>query len=158
MADDANRLLSLQMAYERETENKHKFAGLSVNEFISSLLVEGYVKRAERVRADWRVPDKRSVINHTSPTEANDRFWWIKLKALASAGDWAGLETFAKSKKSPIGYEPFVVSFFTVVHHQLMAEPPPFAYPTTTNPCCIFRPALRPKTQGRSVRAMRRLG
>lgn len=61
MADDANRLLSLQMAYERETEHKHKLAGLSVNDFISVLLVEGYGKRAERVRADWRVPDKRYV-------------------------------------------------------------------------------------------------
>ena len=59
MADDANRLLSLQMAYERETEHKHRFVGLSVNEFISRLLIEGYGKRAERVRADWRVPDKR---------------------------------------------------------------------------------------------------
>jgi len=41
---------------------------------------------------------------------AEASFWWIKLKALAAAGDWTGLETFAKSKKSPIGYEPFVVS------------------------------------------------
>lgn len=39
-----------------------------------------------------------------------NRFWWIKLKALARNKDWDGLENFAKSKKSPIGYEPFVVS------------------------------------------------
>lgn len=38
-----------------------------------------------------------------------DSWWWIKLKALAHHGDWDGLEAFAKSKKSPIGYEPFVV-------------------------------------------------
>lgn len=38
------------------------------------------------------------------------RFWWIKLKALAATHNWEGLEAFAKSKKSPIGYEPFVVS------------------------------------------------
>jgi len=37
------------------------------------------------------------------------RFWWIKIKALARNKDWEGLEAFAKSKKSPIGYEPFVV-------------------------------------------------
>jgi hypothetical protein len=39
------------------------------------------------------------------------RFWWIKIKALARNKDWEGLEAFAKSKKSPIGYEPFVVSW-----------------------------------------------
>lgn len=32
------------------------------------------------------------------------------MKALTSNRDWEGLEAFAKSKKSPIGYEPFVVS------------------------------------------------
>jgi len=40
---------------------------------------------------------------------ADCRFWWIKIKALARNKDWEGLEAFAKSKKSPIGYEPFVV-------------------------------------------------
>lgn len=38
------------------------------------------------------------------------RWWWIKLKALVELKDWEGLDAFAKSKKSPIGYEPFVVS------------------------------------------------
>lgn len=37
------------------------------------------------------------------------RWWWLKLKALAESKDWDGLEAFAKSKKSPIGYEPFIV-------------------------------------------------
>lgn len=32
------------------------------------------------------------------------------MKALTCNRDWEGLEAFAKSKKSPIGYEPFVVS------------------------------------------------
>jgi hypothetical protein len=49
-------------------------------------------------------------------------FWWLKLKALAELKDWDGLETFAKSKKSPIGYEPFVVrrlhELFTLVYRR----------------------------------------
>lgn len=61
MAEDAKRLLSLQLAYERELEFKFQFGGLSVNDFIFTLLAEGFGKRAEKVRADWRVPDKRSV-------------------------------------------------------------------------------------------------
>ena len=36
------------------------------------------------------------------------RYWWLKLRALAEIKDWNELETFSKSKKSPIGYEPFV--------------------------------------------------
>lgn len=36
------------------------------------------------------------------------RFWWLKIEALAEAGDWHELEKFSKSKKSPIGYDPFV--------------------------------------------------
>jgi hypothetical protein len=59
MAEDAKRLLSLQLAYERDTDHKFPFAGLSVNDFVYTLLSEGFGKRAEKVRADWRVPDKR---------------------------------------------------------------------------------------------------
>ena len=36
------------------------------------------------------------------------RFWNIKLYALTSIRDFEGLEAFAKSKRSPIGYEVFV--------------------------------------------------
>lgn len=66
MAEDAHRLLSLQLAYERELENKFTFAGLSVNDLIFRLLVEGFGKRAERVRADWKVSDKRCVVRYQS--------------------------------------------------------------------------------------------
>jgi hypothetical protein len=146
MAEDAKRLLSLQMAYERELGHKLLFAGLSVNDFIYTLLCEGLGKRAEKVRADWRVPDQRFVISSFYlfaiplylssfyPTLfscitfrrlslfdevvqkalinwTDSRFWWIKIKALARNKDWEGLEAFAKSKKSPIGYEPFVVNW-----------------------------------------------
>jgi hypothetical protein len=36
------------------------------------------------------------------------RFWYIKLQALTATRDFEGLEAFARSKRSPIGYEPFV--------------------------------------------------
>lgn len=61
MAEDAKRLLALQLSYERELEHRFSFAGQSVNDFIFTLLAEGFGKRAEKVRADWRVPDKRYV-------------------------------------------------------------------------------------------------
>ncbi|WRT66892.1 uncharacterized protein IL334_003855 [Kwoniella shivajii] len=115
MAEDAHRLLTLQQTYERELDNKFVFSGLSVNAFIHRLLMEGFSKRAERVRTDWKVPDKR--------------FWWIKLKALAESKNWEGLENFAKSKKSPIGYEPFV-------NHLLSLTPPQPAQAASYVPRC----------------------
>jgi hypothetical protein len=36
------------------------------------------------------------------------RFWYIKLYALTSIRDFEGLDAFARSKRSPIGYEAFV--------------------------------------------------
>jgi hypothetical protein len=50
------------------------------------------------------------------------RWWYVKLKALTANRDWEGLEAFAKSKKSPIGYEPFVVSAIGVIN-QNTADP-----------------------------------
>jgi hypothetical protein len=35
-------------------------------------------------------------------------YWRIKLQALTETRDFDGLDAFAKSKRSPIGYEPFV--------------------------------------------------
>lgn len=59
MADDSLRLLTLQEQMERELENKYIFAGLNVNETMSYLLQIGLGKRAEKIRSDWKVPDKR---------------------------------------------------------------------------------------------------
>jgi hypothetical protein len=75
------------------------------------------------------------------------RFWWIKIKALAGNKDWDGLEAFAKSRKSPIGYEPFVVSGLlintdTVADRQthLLSLTPPHA-----NEAAKFVPRCDPK-------------
>jgi hypothetical protein len=61
MAEDSLRLLTLQEQMERELENKYSFVGLNVNETMSYLLQIGLGKRAEKIRSDWRVPDKRYV-------------------------------------------------------------------------------------------------
>ena len=41
-------------------------------------------------------------------TDHESSFWYIKLYALTSTRDFEGLDVFAKSKRSPIGYEAFV--------------------------------------------------
>lgn len=35
-------------------------------------------------------------------------FYYTKLHALTNVQDWPSLDTFARSRRSPIGYEPFV--------------------------------------------------
>ncbi|KZV75893.1 vacuolar protein sorting-associated protein 16 [Peniophora sp. CONT] len=94
MMDDFARLLGVQEGVERELDGRVRIVGLSVSETIRACLVNGLAKRAESVRSGWKVPDKR--------------FWYIKLHALTEIRDFEALETFAKSKRSPIGYEAFV--------------------------------------------------
>ena len=35
-------------------------------------------------------------------------FWYVKLHALVEIRDFEGLDAFARSRRSPIGYQPFV--------------------------------------------------
>ncbi|XP_043916624.1 vacuolar protein sorting-associated protein 16 homolog [Protopterus annectens] len=66
----------------------------SLHDTVSMLILRGKYKQAEQLYKDFKIPDKR--------------FWWLKISALAESGDWEELEKFSKSKKSPIGYLPFV--------------------------------------------------
>ncbi|RXN33531.1 vacuolar sorting-associated 16-like protein [Labeo rohita] len=97
--EDEMRLLRFQRKLEEE--KGELLVGFSLHETMIALLSVGLHKHAEQLYKDFRVPDKR--------------FWWLKLKALAEKEDWEELEKFAKSKKSPIGYLPFVE--ICIKHH-----------------------------------------
>lgn len=94
MMEESVRLLTTQQQLDIETDGKITFFGTSVNESIRLCLVNNMAKRADKMKSDFKVPDKR--------------FWHIKLKALTEVKALGELETFSKSKRSPIGYEPFV--------------------------------------------------
>ncbi|KAK0537430.1 Vacuolar protein sorting-associated protein 16 [Tilletia horrida] len=126
LIEEQSRLLGFQAALEAEDGGggQHRYIGLSVNETIRQCLLQGMMRKAEKLRTDWKVPDKR--------------WWQLRVDALASNRDWEGLWAFgeylakssvarpavkrdqkfdsspalfhraALSKKSPIGYEPFV--------------------------------------------------
>lgn len=68
--------------------------GQSLHSTVRRLLLAGDIKQAERMRSEYRMPDRR--------------FWWLRVQTLAEQFLWEELERFAKAKKSPIGYEPFV--------------------------------------------------
>ena len=61
MMDEYGRLLALQQQLENEAGGKTKFFGLSVNETIRACLLNGLSKRADKVKSDFKVPDKRFV-------------------------------------------------------------------------------------------------
>ncbi|RPD64273.1 vacuolar protein sorting-associated protein 16 [Lentinus tigrinus ALCF2SS1-7] len=94
MMDESVRLMTLQQTLEKEADGKIAFFGQSVNETIRTCVINGMAKRADKIKSDFKVPDKR--------------FWYLKLYALTEIRDFEGLEAFAKSRRSPIGYEAFV--------------------------------------------------
>lgn len=59
--DDCVKLMTLQQTLEKETGGRFTVVGTSVNETIRLCLMNGMAKRAEKVRSDWSVPDKRSA-------------------------------------------------------------------------------------------------
>ena len=112
MMDEYGRLLAFQQTLEKENTDKIEFFGLSVDETIKKCLLNGMSKRADKLKSDFKVSDKRFATQAplaplTSLTQKR-RFWYLKLHALTAMRDFEGLETFSRSKRSPIGYESFV--------------------------------------------------
>ncbi|KAM6989130.1 vacuolar protein sorting-associated protein 16 homolog [Passerculus sandwichensis] len=93
------KLLRLQRHLQEELDKP--YLDLSLHDTVATLILDGHHKRAEQLYRDFRIPDKR--------------YWWLKINALATRGDWEEMEKFSKSKKSPIGYLPFVE--VAVKHH-----------------------------------------
>jgi Vps16, C-terminal region len=59
--DEYARLLAYQQQLEKEADDKITFFGLSINETIRTCLVNGMSKKADKLKADFKVPDKRSA-------------------------------------------------------------------------------------------------
>ncbi|KAI0298703.1 vacuolar assembling/sorting protein VPS16 [Multifurca ochricompacta] len=89
MMDEYSRLLAIQQTLEKETTDKIEFFGLSIDETIKKCLL-------------------MACPNALTSSSRNSKFWYLKLHALTATRDFEGLETFSRSKRSPIGYEAFV--------------------------------------------------
>nr|CAG4643732.1 EOG090X01BU [Lepidurus arcticus] len=92
VCEDQQKLLSLQAKLEPRLGIP--LQDMSLQDTLRLLLVKGERKEAEEVARKFKVPERR--------------WWWIKVLTLSELGDWVELDKLAKSKKSPIGYEPFV--------------------------------------------------
>jgi len=63
MTDESARLLVFQQQLENEANGKIKFFGQTVNETIRTCLLNGLSKRADKIKSDFKVPDKRFATN-----------------------------------------------------------------------------------------------
>lgn len=79
-----------------EQTHGRPFVGKSVHDTCATLLSfgESGYKAADKIRADFKIPERR--------------YWWLRIRGLAEKRNWMELEKLSKSKKSPIGYGPFV--------------------------------------------------
>lgn len=92
LTDDHRKLMKQQKSLEEKFSRS--FYGLSLHDTVRELLVLGDIKLAEKIRSEHKMSDKH--------------FWYLRIKILAGNYQWEELEKFSKSKKPPIGYEPFV--------------------------------------------------
>ncbi|KAL9113155.1 MAG: hypothetical protein Q9227_002767 [Pyrenula ochraceoflavens] len=91
---ETTQLLKMQELYDKEmTDSAGSYKGLSVNETMYRLIKSGYGKRAAKVVSEFKVPEKT--------------YWWVRLRALVAARFWGELEEVGKTRRSPIGWEPF---------------------------------------------------
>ncbi|KAF3162354.1 hypothetical protein TWF751_010743 [Orbilia oligospora] len=90
--EESIKLLTMQESLERDVFEE-TFVGLSLNDTIFKLTRLGFHPRANKIRSEFKMPDKR--------------FWWIKLRGLVAKREWAEIEEWSKLKTSPIGWEPF---------------------------------------------------
>lgn len=95
-------LLAAQLSLEEKANSKswgrssQRFLGLPLVTTLVKLLELGEVREADELRMRMKVTDKR--------------YWRIKIRGLANAGNFEELNAFA-IVTSPIGYEVFVETF-----------------------------------------------
>lgn len=92
MYAEAQQLIRVQDLLDRDLDPP-LYSGLSLNETLTRLVRSGYSKRAAKIQADFRVPDKT--------------WWWIRLRAFVAKRDWGEIEEISRQRKSAIGWEPF---------------------------------------------------
>lgn len=55
--------MTVQLTLEKEADGKITFFGQSVNETIRTCLINGMTKRADKIKSDFKVPDKRYALS-----------------------------------------------------------------------------------------------
>lgn len=56
--DEGAHLMTVQLALEEEADGKVAFFGQGVNKVIQTCLTNGMMKHADKIKSDFKVPDK----------------------------------------------------------------------------------------------------
>ncbi|CAL7934755.1 unnamed protein product [Xylocopa violacea] len=98
--NDTNAVLTEEqiklLRYQKSLEDTlhEPIVGKPLHDTVRVLLLHNELKLADKLRSEYRISDRR--------------YWWLRIQCLAEKGMWSELEKLSKSKKSPIGYEPFI--------------------------------------------------
>lgn len=82
--------------------------GCSLNDTLKKLIILKFETFIAEIKKECKVSEKR--------------FWSAKVTACAESGDWIELDKLCRSKKSPIGYEPFVDACIKAKNNSLAFE------------------------------------
>ncbi len=59
MMDEYVRLLTYQQQLEKEADGKISFFGLNITDTLRTCLLNGMSRRADKLKSDFKIPDKR---------------------------------------------------------------------------------------------------
>ncbi|XP_023326390.1 vacuolar protein sorting-associated protein 16 homolog [Eurytemora carolleeae] len=90
--EETSRLLNHQSKLEEKLGRA--YMNKSLHETISQLLEEGEIKLADKLRSEFKLSDRK--------------YLWLKVRSFGASKQWDELSNLAKSKKSLIGFGPFV--------------------------------------------------
>lgn len=108
LVSEASQLLKAQEILDKDLADHNEFLGLSLNETIYRLIRAGYGKRAHKMQAEFKMPEKT--------------YWWLRLRALVAKRDWGELEELGKNKKSPIGWEVRFLILFVCTYADIQTK------------------------------------
>lgn len=88
---EAQALIRVQASLDHDLDAH--YSGLSLHDTLLRLTETGYGKRAAKLQADFKVPEKA--------------WWWLRLRGLVAKRDWGEIEEVSRQRRSPIGWEAF---------------------------------------------------
>ena len=92
IAEETHKLLKYQAGLEEKLGKP--FLNLSLHDTMSRLLEEKEIKLADKLKSEFKISDRK--------------YLWLKVRAFGDSKQWGELSNLARSKKSLIGFGPFI--------------------------------------------------
>ncbi|XP_072929304.1 vacuolar protein sorting-associated protein 16 homolog [Epargyreus clarus] len=85
ICENARKLYKQQSSLQ-ETYGE-SFIGLSLHDTVKKLLNKGEIKLADKLRAEYKMPDRR--------------YSWLRVESLAARGEWDEMEKLSRARRAP---------------------------------------------------------